>query len=364
MFQRLLQEQLTSVTLKQTSSIMRDGSRPQMKCGEMTAKETEQYQESVLDVNIEHWYDLIKEFTFETKFLPFDRQVGQLFIECYTDYEQHQKDGIRAGGNLGPYMPAQQLQTRVYELEQSLQATIEAVRLSDNVDAPVFIKASSRSAKDAPTSQHTLSDMYKARLAVASDRTDNTKVICMLQAGLEMLKAYTAADALRLFMCSERLMQDMLLALQRPDRWVENFVVRQWVDIDVDMEFRGFVKDGKLCALSQYNHLAYFPRVANQQDHIASIVRDFFKRNITSALKQTFDDYIVDFAITHLGEENQKIWVIELNPFLETTDGCLFSWKTDRDTLEGRNDFEMRVCTAPRNGVKALVGNDWRHLLE
>ena len=30
-----------------------------------------------------------------------------------------------------------------------------------------------------------------------------------------------------------------------------------------------------------------------------------------------------------------KLWVIELNPFMETTDGCLFSWKHERHILEG-----------------------------
>jgi hypothetical protein len=33
-----------------------------------------------------------------------------------------------------------------------------------------------------------------------------------------------------------------------------------------------------------------------------------------------------------------KVWVIELNPFMETTDGALFSWQHERDLLEGQSN--------------------------
>jgi len=56
--------------------------------------------------------------------------------------------------------------------------------------------------------------------------------------------------------------------------------------------------------------------------------------------------------------------VIELNPFMESTDGCLFSWQKERPLLEGAGEFEFRIVTAVRNGAKALVANDWRQLLE
>ena len=32
-----------------------------------------------------------------------------------------------------------------------------------------------------------------------------------------------------------------------------------------------------------------------------------------------------------------KVWVIELNPFMETTDGALFSWQHERHLLEGQS---------------------------
>lgn len=33
-----------------------------------------------------------------------------------------------------------------------------------------------------------------------------------------------------------------------------------------------------------------------------------------------------------------RVWVIELNPFMETTDGALFSWQHERHLLEGHSN--------------------------
>lgn len=67
----------------------------------------------------------------------------------------------------------------------------------------------------------------------------------------------TPKQAIDSFVCSERILQDMNVALDRLDRFDENVIVRRWVMLDVDMEFRGFVCNGKLTALSQYNHVFY-----------------------------------------------------------------------------------------------------------
>jgi hypothetical protein len=160
--------------------------------------------------------------------------------------------------------------------------------------------------------------------------------------------------------------------------------VRQWVAIDVSMEFRGFVNNGRLNALSQYNHLCYFPELRRHRDRIGASISRFFNESISPCLSGHFESYVIDFAMTGFDESRpgvERLWVIELNPFMETTDGCLFSWQHERHLLEGGAEGgsegsapsaddgpsmppHFRVCGAPRNGAKALVANDWRALLE
>ena len=220
----------------------------------------------------------------------------------------------------------------------------------------------------------------------------------------------------------------MLLALQHGDRWEQNVAIRQWVDIKVSQEYRGFVKDGKLTAVSQYNHLCAFPDLVGdivqppptasatatasaaaasasessdgararllpavgyvqELSPLVQRLKTFFYTHCRDQLAPRFTDYVVDFAITEHGDD---VVVIELNPFLETTDGCLFSWTKERDLIEGKHgstntnstiataagesagggggggeeDPHFRVRFLPEKGAKSLLASDWRELLE
>ena len=386
------QHALRQVELKPTTTA-RDSSAPQLATFAESAEDVRVYQNAVLDINIESWYPLIADFTFPTEFVPMTQADGQLFVDSYLAYEAHLKRQTTHGLPPSEFVPPPELVERAAAMAERLQLAVESVREAEG--KPVFIKASSRSAKDAPTSQQRLGELYRERLAefaVRAEPDDNAKLRCMLAAGLELMKAFGADDALALFLRSERIYQDMLLALERPERWDENFAVRQWVDIDVSMEFRGFVKGGRLCALSQYNHLCFFPELPRMKSALEAQIRKFYVEHIQSRLGSAFQDYVIDFAVTgssgglpQQGEQDFKIWVIELNPFMETTDGCLFSWSHERHILEGSasseggggsevggsaddrldpEPFEFRLVQSVIRGAKALVASDWRQLLE
>ncbi len=56
--------------------------------------------------------------------------------------------------------------------------------------------------------------------------------------------------------------------------------------------------------------------------------------------------------------------VIELNPFLETTDGALFSWQHEKSLLEGQNDeFVFRITERCKPGAKAMLPQSIRTLM-
>lgn len=145
-------------------------------------------------------------------------------------------------------------------------------------------------------------------------------------------------------------------------RFHENFVVREWVDIDQDMEFRGFCHNGQLTALSQYHHLVYFPRLQTMKEHIERTIRHFFDTQVAPLItQQKLPNCIVDFALS--GPEYSRVWVIELNPFLETTDGCLFSWNKERHVLEN-GPWEFRMRTHKVRGSKSMISDFWRQIMD
>ena len=61
---------------------------------------------------------------------------------------------------------------------------------------------------------------------------------------------------------------------------------------------------------------------------------------------------------------DKKIWVIEVNPFMETTDGALFSWQHERDILQGTSGFVFRITERLRPGAKAILPQSVRKLME
>ncbi|CAF1258662.1 unnamed protein product, partial [Didymodactylos carnosus] len=64
-------------------------------------------------------------------------------------------------------------------------------------------------------------------------------------------------------------------------------------------------------------------------------------------------------------EDAYDIWVIELNPFMETTDGGLFSWQHERHILEGKNNgFEFRITQRPKPGALTMLPNSVRQLIK
>jgi len=159
-------------------------------------------------------------------------------------------------------------------------------------------------------------------------------------------------------------------------------------------EFRGFVKGGKLTAVSQYNHLSVFPELLGDAQcglcskrfpcscdvtevsqtllpakELGAKLSAFFYARCAPKLAGKFDDYIIDFAIDSAGQ----VLIIELNPFLETTDSCLFSWQKERALLEdgGIGDVPVvrhvpvvRLRTAVERGVKSMLAAEWRTALE
>jgi len=322
-----------------------DSSAPKLS-GFISEADIHKYQDTVIDCNMEYFLEILGELTFPTDFYPLTQEDAQTFIDCYELFEKKQ-----------PLSDA--LKAKLHNIEDGLQKVIDKVKQKDT---GVFVKTSSRSAKDTGVYLEKFRTLYKTTLAKLPEKDDNDKIIALLEAGTYVQKMENAQQVLQMFSISERISQDMKLALAHPDRFKEHFVVRKWIDLDPSMEFRGFVNNGKLNALSQYNHLAFFPHIVAEKDHIVKIISEFFHDVALPRLVHKFKSYIIDFALVKDAEGKYKIWVIELNPFLETTDGCLFSWNKERPLLEN-GPFEFRCRTGKMGGARAMLGNAWRDIL-
>ena len=146
------------------------------------------------------WYDLLEPVTFKTEFFSLTPKDGELFRDGYLEYEgfveSHRAAAAESGGAAAArtqFVPSEEISSRVAALAARMQTVVD--RVNGGTQRPVFVKTSCRSAKDAPTSQFALQAHFNRLADEAAAEDDNALIGCMLEAGLELLKVYSAEEA-------------------------------------------------------------------------------------------------------------------------------------------------------------------------
>ena len=124
---------------------------------------------------------------------------------------------------------------------------------------------------------------------------------------------------------SERMSDDLLLAIK--EKYPPHIFVREWIDIPEWSEFRCFMDKRRLVGISQYNYLqgAVYPEIEALHDQIEWAIKMFFDTQFKSAC--SLPSVIFDVSVTCKGDSLERMWsvkLIEINPFFEHTDPCLF----------------------------------------
>uniref|UniRef100_A0A673B0E3 Translation initiation factor eIF2 assembly protein n=1 Tax=Sphaeramia orbicularis TaxID=375764 RepID=A0A673B0E3_9TELE len=98
-------------------------------------------------------------------------------------------------------------------------------------------------------------------------------------------------------------------------------VLRKWSELIPGGEFRCFVKENKLIAISQRDYTQYYQHILKQEEPVCQAIQDFFSQHI----QYNFLDE--DFVFDVYRDSQGRVWLIDLNPFGEVTDSLLFSWE-------------------------------------
>ncbi|KAK5620684.1 hypothetical protein CRENBAI_020395 [Crenichthys baileyi] len=97
-------------------------------------------------------------------------------------------------------------------------------------------------------------------------------------------------------------------------------VLRKWSELIPGGEFRCFVKENKLIAISQRDYTQYYQHILKQEEQISQAIQEFFSQHV----QYNFLDE--DFVFDVYRDSQGRVWLIDLNPFGEVTDSLLFSW--------------------------------------
>ncbi|CAG8481979.1 10208_t:CDS:2, partial [Racocetra persica] len=128
------------------------------------------------------------------------------------------------------------------------------------------------------------------------------------------------------------------LRRQRPD--VFELVLRKWYDVAPSMEFRCFVRNEELVAISQRD-INYYPFLVDVQEDLETKIIQFFNTNIRNKFFNR--DYVFDVYVTR---NRERVWLIDFNPFGPMTDSLLFTWE---DLLTGPQIFRIITSQSQAN---------------
>lgn len=160
---------------------------------------------------------------------------------------------------------------------------------------------------------------------------------------------------------SKRILFDLELDLKFPEIFHNHVIVRSWVDIPLRHEFRAFVYERRLCALSQYFTQIYFPELEHEMQSLLPRIQSFFD-SISTRFPPNFQNYVIDFAIS-----GEQVLVLELNPYNPSTGAGLFDWNSqeDCDIIEGKQPFEFRLVKEPlsKEALLRATPHEWHNFI-
>ncbi|EFC47607.1 hypothetical protein NAEGRDRAFT_57308 [Naegleria gruberi] len=312
------------------------------------------------EYDIDAWYEKCSKFTTYTKFIPITQSEAKVMIKQYEFHIKKTKDQSPSGDD--------------YEILKKLEGKIDD-ELTNNSEfydeemdvSSAFIRLSSRSPKDAAFNSQKIRQILQRKLyeknamfsfggenaKIQSDQDkQNNEFIAFFESQVEVMKFESGQEAIEMMTSSTRVYDDLNIALKyRNDDslWNVFFVLRKWIpNHNIQYEFRTFVYNRKLCAISQYNDALFFEDLCNHKDLYLKAMLNFFEK-IKDEIP--FDNSVMDLVIYPLSSDEEKlhdmdnlnVQVLEFNPFNQYTGSAFFSWIKDTEILKGEKPFEFRI---------------------
>lgn len=122
-------------------------------------------------------------------------------------------------------------------------------------------------------------------------------------------------------------------------------ILRKWFDVNPALEFRVFVKNGKVIGVSQRD-LNFYDYLSALSDTFKYLIDEFVEDIVVPAFPD--DNFVVDLYIPRPFD---NVFLIDINPFARKTDPLMFSWNELANySTEGDNDYELRLVLKNNTG--------------
>lgn len=127
--------------------------------------------------------------------------------------------------------------------------------------------------------------------------------------------------------------------------------LRKWCNLYPSQEFRCFVSNRTLLAISQRHHSQHWPHLVREQAAIRDLLRHFVDGVVRDTLSSSASSllfqlqrYVLDVYI----DKKQRVWLLDINVWATRTDALLFDW-TELTRLaaaaaaDNRNENELPI---------------------
>ncbi|PJD95105.1 MAG: hypothetical protein CK426_07295 [Legionella sp.] len=278
--------------------------------------------------DFEQWYKKLEPYTFTSRIIAIDKETAIAFTHYYREVMIGHANTLTRQDRL-----------IIAEMENTLASILE----EDFHGKEVFIRMSNRSPKDGIAIRDLNTAGFQAYQDIVQKNTSlNEQLIGLTDLQMKNLNCRTTQEIFNLILTSERVYTDLLEAIRcsasEEDQWSTAIILREWeAELRQEHEFRLFVYQNKVTAISQYNTYCHYPSY-NDTELQKKIVKRLknFAEELSPLIK--LDNYILDLAL--IGD---RVIVIELNPFHPSTGACLFSWQTDESILKNRETDSMPI---------------------
>jgi hypothetical protein len=320
------------------------------KCQRVQLCEDEQsYFQLMEDTKFEKFWDVIQDYSFPAFFVPLSPETAQLLIDAHAQFVRSQDSGC-------PFSLSDH--SGLLELCRAINSGArDRGWIHDTAGceaaAGIFVRLSTRSPKDSVMFRPSLAAELRSEYCIlrqaeetdASTTVASTALHALYRISVAANRCASAEMCMQLLAESKRIQGDLehyvAECLRHPaPAPVFNFIVRPFVPFDVENEFRAFVFQRRLTAITQYNELCYFPRLQHCHEDVCRVMTHTTEALIAQ-LPSTLHNCVIDFVC--IREANGwSARVVEINPMAEFAGCGLFSFEKDWRVLQGHDAFQFR----------------------
>lgn len=178
------------------------------------------------------------------------------------------------------------------------------------------------------------------------------------------MRCYSTTDLFLLLKSSDYINHDMYHAFDEANDFDKSnspkfeleLVLRKWVDMNPSMEFRCFVRERQLIAISQRD-LNYYSFLDEIRDEILEKIGIFFDDVLLA--KSDCNSFVFD---VYIPKSFNKIYLVDINPFQRSTESYLFTWNELGTMKPSNEEVCLRLVTQHNSGRFATKAHSQNHV--